>query len=451
MVLKRITALAVAFMLLIICFPISANAATFNVDVKTTSKATYLINLDTETVVYEKNSTEKMYPASLTKIMTYIVTVENVTDLKGTKVLIDKEILSALDGTGSSLSGLEYFIGEYATVYDLLNCLMIKSGNDASLLLADYVGDGSIQAFIDMMNAKAKELGCKNTHFVNSHGLHDEKHYSTAEDMAIIARYAQTLPEFNEISSTVTAYLSFDKEKQYPLITTNYMIDETRGGDYYYQYAKGTKTGTTDEAGYCLLSTASYGGYTYMCVVLGSPSVDKDGKQVEENGAMIDSKSLYKWAFTNLEIKSVVEEETPVCEVPVELAWNQDTVLLVPQGGYSTILPVDIENSSIDISTAVPESLTAPIIEGDVIGTATISYANQELTTVNLIAGETIERSKILYFLDSAKKIINSQWMILAIGVVVILFIVYAIITIIYNSKKKKKKKKKAKKSKGKK
>lgn len=442
---KRVTAFATALAMMFAFFTLSASAAVFNTDIETKSKAVYMLNLDTDTVVYEKNSTEKMYPASTTKIMTYIVTVENVSDLKGTKVIIDDKILSELDGTGSSVSGLEYFVGESVTVYDLLNCLMIKSGNDAAMLLANYVGDGSIQAFVDMMNAKAEELGCRNTHFMNPHGLHDAQHYTTAEDLAIITRYAQTLPEFNEISNSVSAYISVDKEQEYPLITTNYMIDETRGGDYYYQYAKGVKTGTTDEAGYCLVSTAAYGGYTYMCITLGAPSVDKDGKEVEDNGAMIDSKALYQWAFNNLELKSVIDEETPVCEIPVELAWNQDTVLLVPQGGYSTILPKDIENSSIDIATDIPGSITAPVIEGTVIGKATISYANQELTTVNLIAGETVERSKMLYFLDSAQKILKSQWMILSIAVVAVLFIFYIIITIIYNSKKKKNKKMKNK------
>lgn len=442
---KRVTAFATALAMIFAFFTLSASAAVFNTDIETKSKAVYMLNLDTDTVVYEKNSTEKMYPASTTKIMTYIVTVENVSDLKGTKVIIDDKILSELDGTGSSVSGLEYFVGESVTVYDLLNCLMIKSGNDAAMLLANYVGDGSIQAFVDMMNAKAEELGCRNTHFMNPHGLHDAQHYTTAEDLAIITRYAQTLPEFNEISNSVSAYISVDKEQEYPLITTNYMIDETRGGDYYYKYAKGVKTGTTDEAGYCLVSTAAYGGYTYMCITLGAPSVDKDGKEIEDNGAMLDSKELYQWAFNNLELKSVIDEETPVCEIPVELAWNQDTVLLVPQGGYSTILPKDIENSSIDIATDIPDSITAPVIEGNVIGKATISYANHELTTVNLIAGETVERSKMLYFLDSAQKILKSQWMILSIVVVAVLFIFYIIITIIYNSKKKKNKKMKNK------
>lgn len=418
----------------------SANAATFTADVDTSSWALYLLNLDTNTVVYEKNSTEKMFPASTTKIMTYIIAVENVGDLKSTRVLVDQEILSRLEGTGSSLSGLENYVDEYVTVYDLLNCLMIKSGNEAALLLANYVGDGSIQTFVDMMNEKAEALGCKNTHFMNPHGLHDENHYTTAEDLAIITKYAQTLPEFNEISSSVSAYLTVDANKEYPLITTNYMIDETRGGDYYYQYAKGIKTGTTDEAGYCLVSTASKDGYTYMLVALKSPSVDKDGEEVETNGAMMDSKALYEWAFNTLERKSVIDEETPVCEIPVELALNQDTVLLVPQGSYSTILPKDIDSASIDIVTDIPDSLTAPVLEGTVIGKATISYANQELTTVNLVASETVERSKALYFLDTAKKIIQSKWMIISIFIVVLLFIIYIIITIIYNTKKKKKK-----------
>ncbi|MDE7390667.1 MAG: D-alanyl-D-alanine carboxypeptidase [Lachnospiraceae bacterium] len=439
---KRFFAIVAVLTILLTCFSLSADAVTFNVDFETAADSLYLVNLDTDTVVFDKNGHNKMFPASTTKIMTYIVTVENVGDLKNTKVLVDSDILSLLDGTGSSLSGLQNFSGEYVTVYDLLECLMIKSGNDAALLLANHVG-GSIQDFVDMMNAKAEEIGCKNTHFMNPHGLHDENHYTTAEDLVTMARYAQTLPEFSEISSKVTAYLSIDKEQEYPLVTTNYMIDDTRGGSYYYEYAKGIKTGTTDEAGYCLVSTASKDGYTYMCVALGAPSVTSTGEEIEENGAMLTSKAMYEWAFNTLENKSVITEDTIVCEVPVELAWEQDTVHLVPQVGYSAILPNNIEGSSIDMVTDVPKSLTAPIIEGTVIGTVTISYANQELTTVNLIAEETIERSKLLYFLDRAKMIIHSKWMIVSILVVIVLIVIYTIITVIYNSKKKKRKKRK--------
>ena len=160
------------------------------------------------------------------------------------------------------------------------------------------------------------------------------------------------------------------------------------------------------------------------------------GNEIEENGAMKDTAAMYDWAFKNLQLKSVIDEQTPVCEIPIELAWNQDTVQLVPQGSFSTILPADIENSSIDIVTNIPDSLTAPVIEGNIVGTATVSYANQELTTVNLIAAETVERSKILFFLDTAKKILRSKWMILAITIVVVLFAIYAVVTAIYNKKR---------------
>ena len=436
MKLRRITAALVAVVLMFTSLAATAEAAVFNADVDTVSKAVYMLNLDTDIVVYEKNANERLYPASTTKIMTYIVTVENVKDIKNTKVVVEKEILDRLTGTGSSLSGLEQFVGQAVTVYDLLNCLMIKSGNDAALLLADFVGNGSVQTFVDMMNEKAKKLECKDTHFANPHGLHDEDHYTTAADLAKITKYAQTLPEFNEISNTVSTYLSVDAEKEYPLITTNYLIDEKRGGDYYYPYAKGIKTGTTDEAGYCLVSTASNSGYTYLCIALGAPSIDPMGNEIEENGAMKDTAAMYDWAFKNLQLKSVIDEQTPVCEIPIELAWNQDTVQLVPQGSFSTILPADIENSSIDIVTNIPDSLTAPVIEGNIVGTATVSYANQELTTVNLIAAETVERSKILFFLDTAKKILRSKWMILEIIIVVVLFAIYAVVKDIYNKKR---------------
>lgn len=240
--------------------------------------------------------------------------------------------------------------------------------------------------------------------------------------------------------------MSVDKEMEYPLITTNYMIDETRGGDYYYPYAKGIKTGTTDEAGYCLVSTASHNGYTYLAVVLGSPCVDKNGKEIETNGAMTDTITLYNWAFENLELKSVINEQTPVCEIPIELAWNQDKLLLVPQGSFSSILPKDVESSSIDIVTNIPDSVTAPVYEGDVIGTATISYANRELTTIDLIASETVELSKLMYFMDYARKILKSRSMMIAVCVVVFLIIIYICLTIAYNRKKTRNKRMKEKK-----
>lgn len=415
----------------VVCFPITADAATFNIDFNTTTESITLINLDTDTPVYQKNPDVKRSPASITKIMTYIVVSEHVPDLEGTTVTVTNEILEILSGTGSSISGLA--AGETLSVYQLLHCLMIPSGNDAALVLADYVGNHDVMAFVEMMNEKALELGCNNTHFMNPHGLYDPEHYTTANDMAKITTYAMKLPHFSEITNETVSYILGD---DWPLVTTNSLIDPINGGSYYYKYAKGIKTGHLDEAGYCLVSTAVRGGYTYLCVAMGAPSID-----IKTNGAMVDSKSLYIWAFDNLEIKTVISSEQPVREVDLEYAWNKDSILLVPAKDFSTVLPVNVEISSIDISTDVPESIKAPVEAGEKVGTATLSYANQPLATIDLVASESVERSQFLYSLSVFKNIVTSKWFIISVVIVVVLLVIYLILTMIYNNRGKKKRK----------
>ena len=410
---------------------VTADAATFDIDFDTSCKSLYLENLDTGITVYEKEANTRRYPASTTKIMTYIVTVENVSDLKNTYVTVKGDILHMLDGTGSSMAGLVE--NEKVSVYQLLCCLMIHSGNDAALVLADYVGKGDISKFVDMMNAKAKELGCKNTHFANPHGLNDPNHYTTATDMATMAKYALTLPEFSDITNTVISYCLGDDRY---LLTTNYMIDSSRGGDYYYPYARGIKTGSTgNDSGYCLVSTAVKNGYTYLCVAFGAPYEDKNGNSYD-NGAMIDSKNLYEWAFNNLEIKTIMDKNDLVKEIKLNYAWNKDSVQLTPATSYSTILPDDVNISSIDKTYDIPDSIDAPVKEGDKVGSVTLSYANQELVTIDLLASETVERSELLTAIDGLNTIITSKWFIIAVAAVVVLFIAYIIVATVYNRRK---------------
>ena len=411
---------------------VTANAATFDIDVDTSCKSLYLENLDTGIAVYEKEADTRRYPASTTKIMTYIVTVEHVKDIKNTYVTVKDSILHQLDGTGSSMAGLK--ANEKVSIYQLLCCLMIHSGNDAALVLADYIGKGDVSKFVDMMNEKAKELNCKNTHFVNPHGLNDPNHYTTVRDMATIAKYALTLPEFADITNTVISYCL--GEDRY-LLTTNYMIDSSRGGDYYYTYAKGIKTGSTgNDSGYCLVSTASKNGYTYLCVAFGAP-YEKENGEPYDNGAMLDSKKLYEWAFDNLEIKTIMDKNDLVKEIKLNYAWNKDTIQLAPATSYSTILPNNVDISSIDKIYDIPKSIDAPIKEGDKVGTVTLSYANQKLVTIDLIASETVERSELLTAIDGLHTIITSQWFILALVLIIILVIIYIIVAAVYNKRKK--------------
>ena len=431
---KKFTAviIAAAIALSVFLLPgLQVKAAEFDIDFETHCTALYLENIDTESVVYQKNENERRYPASTTKIMTYIITCENVADINKTNVKVKSSILHMLDGTGSSMAGLKE--GETLTVYQLLNCMMIPSGNDAALVLADYIGKGDINKFVEMMNAKARELGCENTHFANPHGLNDPNHYTTVSDMAKIAKYAMTLPEFLNITDTVTSDIIGDDRY---LVTTNSMIDPVRGGDLYYPYAKGIKTGSTgNDSGYCLVSTASKGGYTYLCVAYGAPYEDEEGENYE-NGAMLDSISLYDWAFDNLSIKTVIDKNDLVKEIGLDFAWNKDTIQLSPSNSFSTILPDDVKIGSLERSYSLPERIDAPVKEGDVIGTVTLSYEDQPICTVDLIATENIDRSELLTALDGIKNVITSKWFLLAVGIIAFLIMIYIIVVLVYKRKK---------------
>ena len=222
---------------------VSASAVDYGCNVETKSKGVYLENLDTGAVILTKSAEEKMYPASTTKIMTYAIVADNVTDFDNTMVDINEAVFKDLD-IESTVMGLSKHVGEKYSIRDLLYGMMLPSGNDAALVLADYVGGGSIPAFVEKMNAKAQELGCDGTNFVNPHGLHDPNHYSTAKDMATITKYAITKPDFMTITSTVSyTPARFDQ----PLTNTNFMmINNADTAKYYYPNVKGVKTGYTD-------------------------------------------------------------------------------------------------------------------------------------------------------------------------------------------------------------
>ncbi|MDD5923306.1 MAG: D-alanyl-D-alanine carboxypeptidase [Clostridia bacterium] len=428
---KRIVVLLLTTFIFMSWFSsISASAASYDIDFKINSETVYLYNTDTGTELYNHNADVKRYPASTTKIMTYIITVENIPDIKNTKVPIKYDLIHSLDGTGSSLSGLEGYIDKQLTVYDLLCCLMVKSGNDAAVVLADFISNGDQAAFAEMMNKKAKEIGCTSTHYVNPHGLHDPEQYTTAIDLCKITEYAMSQPYFTEICSMSSYYLPDD---DYPLVATNLLIDPGRGGEYYYKYATGVKTGTTDEAGYCLVASATHNGYSYICVALKSPCYDEDGNWSDDNGAMKDCINFFEWAFDSFEIKTIVDKQTPVCNVQLESAWNKDNLLLVPENNVSMILPYDVDTSEVTISPIVPDSVEAPVSKGDIIGQADLIYQGDVISKVNIVASESVDKSEIVKVTNSVKKALSSLWFIIPVIIVVILFVIYLVVASIYS------------------
>lgn len=430
---KRILCCAVA-LLVLLSGVMSASAISYNYDKKLETETVLLINMDTGIPVLEQNVDKVRFPASLTMIMTYIIASENIDDIYNTRIEIRQEVLDPLLGTGSSMSGLDYKVGEKVTVVDLLNCLMVTSGSDAAMVLADYVGGGDVQKFVDMMNEKAKELGCENTHFTNPHGLHDDEHYSTAYDLYKITTYALTLPLFSEISDTSTYYCEGD---DYPLVTTNYMIDFNRGGDYYYTYAKGIKTGATEEAGRCLISSAIADGYAYMCICLGAPY------DTDYNGAMRDAKQLLRWALLNLELSRMLTTDTPVCEVMVNFTTSNKEILLYPSETVNTILPKDYKPEDVKVVPNVDDSIDAPVKKGDIVGKATVYYKDEAVQTVDLVSAEDVSRSNFAYAMHMFKVVLTSWYFWVAFIIALILVVVYiALVSNVRNNKKQRRVKK---------
>lgn len=443
-------------------------------------KSIFMMNLDTGTVVYTLNPDERLPMASMTKIMTYIIAYENIPDIENAKITVPQIVEDDLEGTGSSLAGVS--VGEELTGLQLLYLLMVPSGNDAALTLMEYVDElyesGRITApdaadpedpgalaqegaqatpvpegeeepgrvdytgdsyFVSLMNKKAEELGCKNTHFTNPHGLHHPDHYSTARDTAMIAEYAMTLPNFSEIVSTdhyLKPATNKNPSKEIHPNTNKLLIsypDPASGITYFYTYAKGVKTGSHDQAGHCITASATAYGYTYVAVLMG----DMEGYENDVHYEMLDARSLFRWALTELEKKTVVSQGDVLSSVKLEYAFQQDELRLAAGDNVSVMLPKSVDQTSILITVNKPESVQAPVRKGEEIGTATISYADEVIGTVPVLAAESVARSDLVASWEQGKSLLTSPWFIAIMAVVGGLIVVYLILVVFYRRKQK--------------
>lgn len=407
-------------------FGVSASAS-FNSLLETEADVVLLVNTDSETVIFDKNADKKTAPASITKIVTCMLVLENCDDLS-TPLTCKRESLNGLYEQNAATVGI--LAGETLTVKELLYALMIPSAADAANILADYIGGGSIENFVVMMNEFVKKLGCENTKFINAHGLDENgENITTAYDLYKITKYALENPTFKEITSTLRHEIA--PTNKYPYVrylnNTNKMMNPAYK-DYYSPYISGVKTGTTALAGHCVISTASKNGYNYMLVVMNAPQYDIDGDNVEENVAFTDSKKIYEWAFKNIVLTKVTNTTDVVTVVDVKYNWKVDHLRLLPAKEMSALVPSGTESGSLvirPIESETPKVVKAPIKKGDVLGKAEILYGEDVVATVDLVAAENVSRSMILVILDGIKTVVSST-------VFKILFVLFAVLIIIY-------------------
>ncbi|MBR3511655.1 MAG: D-alanyl-D-alanine carboxypeptidase [Clostridia bacterium] len=345
------------------------------------SKAVYIANPDTGKVFYEKNAHEKMYPASTTKILTALVTMENCE-------MTDVATVSqrALDLVPSGYSNANLQAGETHTIKDFLYALLLPSANEAANVLAEHVS-GSVEEFVELCNRRAQELGCETLHFTNTNGMHDDNHYCSAYDLYLIAKECQKYEIFNEIVKTRTYTLP--STDIYPgervIKNTNELLHP---GTYYYSNCTGIKTGHTTPAGECLVASSSFDNINLISVVLGGETVNSHGL----NDRFYDTKNLFEFMYDNYEIKKIADQGDAIATLEVGKAVKHSKILdLVVNTDMATIIPKEVNKDDIKKTVSINSDIIAPIEANEVLGQVTYHADGLNYTT-NIVASHPVEK-----------------------------------------------------------
>lgn len=401
----------------------SYSATLANINASQTSFPIYsdgavLMESSTGKLLYGKNENEKLYPASTTKILTAILAIEKC-NLKDKIVASNSAIMSIPSG----YSNASIQPGEALTVQELLELFLIHSANEVGYIFAEHIS-GNIENFSTLMNQKAKELGCKNTHFTNPSGIHNKEHYSTAYDMALIARYCMKNETFRSIVSKTSCTIeATDKyEKRYFQNTNDLIIPTSK---YYYKYAIGIKTGFTSQAKNCLISASLKDNMELITVALGAEATE-DGR----SGRYVDTLNLFEYGFSNYKIQKISSANTTVKEISIENATKDTKNLpVLLKDDIIALTPNSIDLNNLNYNVSLNENIVAPIQEGELLGK--ITYNIDGITySSDLIAGHSVEKFNLN----------------LIIAQIIFAIIVLFILIKLFSSKKKSKNKKNFKK-----
>ena len=413
MKLKKLIKIIIIFLILDFIIFSSRCYAT---DLELYSNSAILIEKDSGKILYSVNENEKMYPASTTKVLTAIIAIENLP--------LDKKLTASYNAIMSIPAGYSNAaiqIGESLTVKELLEVFLVHSANEAGYILAEDIS-GSISEFANLMNKKAEKIGCKNTHFTNPSGLHDENHYTTAYDLALIARYCMKNETFRKIVSMSSCTIAAtDKYEERYFKNTNEMLNPK--SEYYNENIIGIKTGYTRQAQNCLISAIQKNGIELISVVLGSPaSVGEKGV----SGKYTDTQTLFDYGITNFGYKNLIKAEQIITQVNVKHSTEDTKNLDLIAEKAIEVFSNNSLSSDLEPKIILVENISAPIKANTVLGTITYTIDGINYTS-NLLAKNDVESSP---YLQNVLKIIFA---------VIILIIVYKLM---YSGKNKNKNKK---------
>ena len=393
-------------------------------------KAALLYDLNSDTLVFAQDIDQQLYPASLTKVMTCLLTLEMEDDLD-TVVTVTKAGLKGQEPGGSNVA---LKVDEQMTVRDLLYCLMVKSGNDAASVLAVH-NSGSIEAFVEVMNRRAAELGCTGTHFMNPHGLHHDEHYTTARDMARIVREAMQYPIFEEIFTTKEYTVpATNLSEARELKTTNFLIRSNGYPIVTDSRVLGGKTGNTSKAGRCLVALSEKEGMRLISVVLGAKAVyGADGYSFVRYGNFEETSKLLDFACKRYTTMQVLSPSQVTGQFAV--SGGDHNAFGAISSGMSAVVPQGSDYNTIRYEYTLTEgSLTAPVAQGQKIGVVRVWNENVCLAQQDLLSATDVAEAKAPT--QTRKPVAEEtvdRWdgiLKIALGVVAVLFVFVAIVRV---------------------
>lgn len=387
MIWQRIAGKAKLCIIAILCFMLvlQGNMVVFanEVSLQLSSPSVILMEASTGTVLYEKNPDEVRSPASITKIMTLLLTFEA---LEKGRIKLEDEVSTSAHA--KSMGGSQVFLeeGEVQTVDTMIKCITVASGNDASVAMAEFIA-GSEEAFVQMMNEKAAELGMSNTHFLDCCGLSsDAEHHTTARDVAIMSRELITkYPEvynYTKIWMEDITHVTKQGSKTFTLASTNKLLKQ-------YQWTTGLKTGSTSTAKYCLSATANKDGIDLIAVIMGAPDFKV---RFSEARSLLE----YGFAMTRLYVDENKEELAPV-QVS---GGKKEQVEVKPEGTFRYLDVTGADFSQIEKNYVYEEQIGAPIHEGDEIGRIEYKLNGENIGSVAIVAQENIEKAHYIDYLQ---------------------------------------------------
>ena len=357
-------------------------------DLAPNAKSAIMIEASTGEILFQKNKDEKLAPASMTKMMSMLLIMEEIENgnLKWDEMITASEKASSMGGSQIFLK-----VGEKMTVEDLLKGVAIASGNDAVVALAERVS-GSEEQFVKRMNIRAKDLGLKNTNFINATGLTGDNHYSSAYDMSLIAKELVKHEKILEFTSTYEDYLRKDTKSPFWLVNTNRLVRFKEGVD-------GLKTGFTDEAGYCLTATMKKDNMRLITVVM---------KEENTSKRSADTTKMLDYGFNIYMVQTILDEKTTIEKKKVELGKTLTTEI-VPKENITILNKKSDDQKNITYKTNI-NKIIAPVKKGDKVGTIDIIEDNNIISTIDATVKEDISKANILtIYLRNLKEIISGN------------------------------------------